>query len=124
LKSLFPGEIGTTSTTDESDDGTTSGVTLRITDFHGAYITGETQAVIAWGTNLPSTSKIQYGVSCDYISGEVKDDDLVLVHDLVLSDLIQDTTYYYQVSSVTADGQSITAGGGTGGCASFKTEAE
>ena len=64
----------------------------------------DTAAAITWTTNEPATSTVAYGQTTAYEGGIVNDDTLVTEHTIVLTDLISDTLYHYQVSSADGSG--------------------
>jgi regulation of enolase protein 1 (concanavalin A-like superfamily)/chitodextrinase len=64
----------------------------------------DTAAAITWTTNEPATSTVAYGPTTAYEGGIVNDDTLVTKHTIVLTDLISDTLYHYQVSSADGSG--------------------
>jgi len=65
---------------------------------------GDTAAAVTWTTNEPATSTVAYGQTTAYEGGIVNDDTLVTEHTIVLTDLISDTLYHYQVSSADGSG--------------------
>jgi regulation of enolase protein 1 (concanavalin A-like superfamily) len=83
----------------------------------------DTAAAITWTTNEPATSTVAYGQTTAYEGGIVNDDTFVTEHTIVLTDLISDTLYHYQVSSADGSGNvasstnltfTTTASGGPG----------
>ncbi|SVE37670.1 uncharacterized protein METZ01_LOCUS490524, partial [marine metagenome] len=71
----------------------------------GPFVTpGDTQALITWRTNKPSTSRVEYGVDGN-LSRSERDSTLVIGHAIVLKDLDPRTRYFYRVISVDALGK-------------------
>jgi hypothetical protein len=66
-------------------------------------------AVITWNTDVPSSSNVSYGTSPGLLNLQVNDSSLTTTHLLNLSGLATETTYYYQVTSADAIGNSATA---------------
>jgi hypothetical protein len=66
-------------------------------------------AVITWSTDVPSSSSVSYGTSPGALNLQVSDSSLTTTHLLNLSGLATETTYYYQVTSADAIGNSATA---------------
>ncbi len=60
-------------------------------------------AVIAWNTDEPATSQVDYGLTAAYGSSE-DDMDLVQAHSLALTGLTAGTTYYYEIVSLDGNG--------------------
>lgn len=70
---------------------------------------GRGSAVIAWTTNLPSNSVVQYGTTSK-LGSTKSNNSLVTSHSTSLSGLLRQTKYYYQVSS-TAGSTTVTSTG-------------
>jgi hypothetical protein len=66
----------------------------------------ELTSVITWATDEPADSVVNYGLTTALGSTE-SDSTLVTSHQIALSDLLPDTTYYFEVQST--DGASNTA---------------
>jgi len=64
----------------------------------------DTSATITWTTNEPATGSVAYGLTSAYENGSVTDSALVLQHAITLTDLISETLYHYQVTSVDSSG--------------------
>ncbi len=64
----------------------------------------QTSALINWTTNVPADSQINYGTVLPYDSSTVLDPALVTSHSQLLSGLVENTTYHYQVLSRDATG--------------------
>ena len=81
---------------------------------------GTSTATISWQTNRLADSKLFYSTSADVTasSSQVSNTSLISNHNLVLSGLNPDTTYYYFVTSTTAGNQTATSS-----IVSFKTSA-
>jgi len=63
-----------------------------------------TSANIAWTTNEPADSQVQFGTSTAYGSSTVVDPTLTLSHTAALTGLLPATTYHYRVISVDRGG--------------------
>jgi alkaline phosphatase/fibronectin type 3 domain-containing protein len=61
-------------------------------------VPGSVTARIAWTTDEPSNSRVDFGFTTDHGLTAVAP-DLVLSHDMLLDDLVPGTTYHYRVSS-------------------------
>jgi regulation of enolase protein 1 (concanavalin A-like superfamily) len=66
-----------------------------------------TGAILTWTTDVPSTSRVDYGQTTGYGS-YVEDLTLVTSHSLQLNGLSPDTTYHYRLSSGNSAGTSQT----------------
>jgi len=82
-----------------------------ITNVRALSITDHS-AVIAWDTDIPSTSIVDYGLSTAYTSQETAA-ALVTNHAVILSGLSTAQLYHLQVSSVEATGLSASSGDNT-----------
>lgn len=80
-----------------------------ITDVTASSIT-QTSATIAWATDEPGTSQVEYGTDLSYGATSVLGDDLVTVHNVTLSGLSADRTYHYRVKSRDSLGNEATSG--------------
>ena len=67
----------------------------------------ETNATVSWTTDVPASSRVDYGETIGYGS-TVGDATLVTSHSLQLAALHSNTTYHYQVSSGNSVGTSQT----------------
>jgi len=70
-------------------------------------------AVITWNTNLPSSSRVEYGTTPGYGSSSTLDPTLVTDHSVTLSGLIAGTVYYFRAVSEAEGGVSAESGGHT-----------
>jgi len=61
---------------------------------------GGTLARVTWTTDVPGTSRVDYGETTFYEVGTVTEDDLVTEHEVVLTGLTPETFYHYQIISV------------------------
>jgi putative transposon-encoded protein len=61
-------------------------------------------ATISWTTNIPSTTKVEYGPTTSYGSSTPLDSTLLTSHSVTLSGLNANTLYHYRVSSADAAG--------------------
>ena len=62
-----------------------------------------TTARLAWTTDRPATSEVQYGLSPDY-SSSVYDPAMTTDHEVVLTGLDLESLYHYRVASEDSDG--------------------
>jgi len=85
----------------------------------GAGSVTETQALISWGTNVPATSQVEYGLTASYGESTPVDTVRVIDHAVVLGGLVSGTTYHYRVLSDDGQGQSAQSGDRT-----FATDSE
>jgi Putative Ig domain/Abnormal spindle-like microcephaly-assoc'd, ASPM-SPD-2-Hydin/Immunoglobulin domain len=89
--------------------------TLEITNAQATSPTTST-AQIVWTTNFPSDSTVNYGTGPSFGYSTPVDPAMVTSHQMILSGLAPDTTYYYQVTSSDSKGHH-----GKGGGQPFKT---
>jgi hypothetical protein len=68
---------------------------------------GKVRATIAWTTDEPADSTVEYGTDPDY-GGVVSLEGLVLAHAVVISGLEPATTYHYRVASADSAGNVAT----------------
>jgi hypothetical protein len=61
-------------------------------------------AIITWTTNVPTTSKVNFGTTVSYGLSTLQDQTLVTSHSLILEGLNPGTLYHYQVLSNASDG--------------------
>jgi peroxiredoxin len=87
------GELTTLATADETPP-TISGV--------GVSNITESSATITWVTNEPATSQVQYGKTETYGSSTTPDTNLTNSHNITLTGLSDNTTYYFKVISKDA----------------------
>jgi peroxiredoxin/RNA polymerase subunit RPABC4/transcription elongation factor Spt4 len=69
-------------------------------------ISTDGSAVISWITDSPSSSQVLYGVDASCKNATAKDSNLVTDHSVRVIGLQANTTYYYRIKSVDADGNS------------------
>ena len=67
-----------------------------------------TTAAVSWTTNVSASSRVDYGLTAAYGSN-VTDPTLVTSHSLTLTSLTCNTTYHYQITSVSSAGSASTA---------------
>jgi len=73
-------------------------------------IPGKTQITIAWGTNLPSDSAVDYGLTASY-GQTVTNGTLTTSHAVVLNGLDNHTVYHYRIrSGIPSSGQLVASG--------------
>ena len=68
---------------------------------------GGTTARVTWITDVPGTSQVDYGEDVDYLGGSVAKDTLVTNHELILTGLLPETFYHYQLTSVDGEGHVV-----------------
>ena len=66
-------------------------------------------ARITWNTDELSNSRVDYGTSPDSTNANVTDTSMVTAHSIVLTGLVQGTTYYYRVTSVDSSGNTLSS---------------
>lgn len=69
-----------------------------------------TTATVAWTTNEPATSRVEYGLTASYGALTALDSSLVTSHTVNLSGLTASTTYHYRVISTDAANNTATSG--------------
>lgn len=75
--------------------------------------TGEGEAVIRWETDIPSDSRLYYGLEPGALADTLSSPDLVTLHEISLVSLLPDTTYYLRISSADFRGNRTEDGGGS-----------
>lgn len=77
-----------------------SGLSEDSNFLNGPYLmnTTQTSVTIMWETELPSDSKVDYGLTADY-GFSVSDTSLATIHEITLNDLTPETTYHYSIIS-------------------------
>jgi predicted porin len=92
------GEVASTTSMVPPNPLTISGVTTSATP----------EAVsITWTTNEPATSRIEWGTSRGALTANASDTNLVTVHTLSMTGLNPGTTYYVEITSVSAQGETV-----------------
>ena len=79
---------------------------IEILDYN-IEVHGGTVAVVSWTTDVPGTSRVDYGETTFYEGGTEAKDDLVTSHKLTLSGLQAETFYHLQIMSTDADGNEV-----------------
>ncbi len=69
----------------------------------------DTNAVITWTTDEPSTTQVEYGTTISFGKTSALNDELVTKHTVKLSALNPNTQYYYKVRSKDAGGNLATS---------------
>lgn len=87
--------VVTVDATSPPDSDTTAPV---ITSVLASFVT-ETSAVIAWTTDEPATSQVEYGTTGSYGSTTTLDEELVTSHSVSVTGLEGDTAYHFRVKS-------------------------
>ena len=70
----------------------------------GIYSITESSAIITWTTDETATSQVKYGQTEEYDSETPVITDLAISHSVTLTELDDDTTYYFKVISKDAAG--------------------
>jgi len=72
-----------------------------------------TSAVIAWTTDEPATTKVEYGATAAYGSSSIMDSSLLTTHTVTITGLAAETTYHYRVKSKDGAGNESVSGDDT-----------
>src|SRR5713226_10323741 len=86
-----------------SSANTTPPSTLVIMNVQSGSVTTSSSQV-AWTTNVPADSSVDYGTTTAYGTSTPVDSGMVTSHQMMLSGLAAGTTYYYQVNSTDSKG--------------------
>ncbi len=101
--------VRATSAADTTKSGTAS-INIGVADTVPPVISawsatpGTGAATVAWTTNEPATSRVDYGTSSGSLASVASDPKLVTAHSITLSGLTPGVTYYYRVTSVDVAG--------------------
>jgi hypothetical protein len=76
---------------------------LVITNVQSGSVT-TSGSQVAWTTNVPANSSVDYGTTTAYGNSTPVDSGMVTSHQVALSGLAAGTTYYYQVNSTDSNG--------------------
>jgi peroxiredoxin len=68
----------------------------------------DVSAIITWTTDKPATSQVLYGLDKSASNSTPEDSKLVTSHTVKVSGLKANSTYYYRIKSVDADGNAAT----------------
>lgn len=79
-------------------------------------------ATVTWTTDEPSNSKVNYGTTTN-LGDTAQNPSLVTSHSITLTDLLPETTYYYEVQSTDQDGNTA-IDDNNGAYYTFTTESE
>ena len=92
----------------DADAGTADTIPPAIV---GAIATAatDTEVIITWTTNEPSTSVINYGETTAYGSADASDTALVTDHSVTISGLALDTEYHFEIVSTDGSSNSSTS---------------
>jgi len=63
---------------------------------------------VTWTTNIPASSRLDYGTTRDALNLNVVDANFVTQHSLTMTGLTPGTAYIIQITSVTAGGEKVT----------------
>jgi uncharacterized repeat protein (TIGR02543 family) len=64
---------------------------------------GADEIRVQWNTDVPSTSRVEWGLTTSYELGVLDDANLVVGHDLVIPGLTPNTPYHVRISSTSVD---------------------
>jgi hypothetical protein len=105
-----PSATPTPTPTSTSTQGSTAPLpTPIITNIQATNVT-HTFATVTWTTDVPSTSKVNYGLTSSYTTSTVKDNTLVTAHSVTIGNLNASTLYHFQVESAdAANGNALSA---------------
>jgi ABC-type transport system substrate-binding protein len=78
-------------------------IILAISNCMASNIAGSS-ATITWGTNLASSSLVEYGITTGYSTSTTPDTMTRTDHSVLLTGLASETTYHYRVKSVDEAG--------------------
>lgn len=92
----------------------------RIIEGPVAVYVSDRAAIIRWRTNEPSDSVVEFGTTTESLNRVVTNPGLVKRHDIALTDLAVNTTYYYRVKSKDGAGNGPTVSS----VRRFRTKAE
>jgi peroxiredoxin len=93
----------TTTTTTVVDDTSPVISSINVTDITNS------DAIITWDTDRPTRSQLEFGTTSTLGINTSLSEELKLTHRIHLSGLDPNTTYYYKVRSVDADGNEVTS---------------
>jgi peroxiredoxin/RNA polymerase subunit RPABC4/transcription elongation factor Spt4 len=68
----------------------------------------DVSAIVTWTTDKPATSQVLYGLDKSASNSTPEDSKLVTSHTVRISGLQPNSTYYYRIKSVDADGNAAT----------------
>jgi len=85
-------------------------IPISIQNIQATVHSGNTSATISWNTNVPASSRVDYGNNDTYSLGYVEDVTLKTSHSLELTGLTPDTEYNYQVTSESVEGDVAVSG--------------
>ncbi len=90
----------------------TTPAVLLISDVQ-ATVLSATEVLVSWNTDRPADSAVDFGLTAEHEVGSVTDDELLTWHELTLTDLVPDTVYHFQVTSVDELGVSASSADAT-----------
>jgi len=77
---------------------------------HSIEVHGGTVAVVSWTTDVPGSSRVDYGETPGlYEEGTEEKAELVTTHKITLTGLTPETFYHYRIISVDEDGNDVTS---------------
>ena len=68
----------------------------------------DVSAIVTWTTDKPATSQVLYGLDKSSSNSTPEDSKLVTSHTVRISGLQPNSTYYYRIKSIDADGNAAT----------------
>lgn len=73
---------------------------IEILGYEVEVLPGGTLARVTWITDVPGTSRVDFGETTFYEGGTVSETDLVTEHEVVLTGLSPETFYHFQITSM------------------------
>lgn len=116
----------------DADDGTGMPATVTATasvDCQGPVISGvnvppatlqATSARVEFTTDEPATALVRFGTSCGSLTGTASTNTLNTSHSVLLTGLMRNTAYFFEVEATDSSGNSTTSNNG-GACFTFMT---
>ncbi|MFH1680658.1 MAG: S8 family serine peptidase, partial [Candidatus Eisenbacteria bacterium] len=75
----------------------------------------DASALVRWETDIPSDSRVFFGLSPSLLADTISSPDLLLLHEVAVPGLLPETTYFFAVSSADFRGNRTVDDGGAGG---------
>jgi peroxiredoxin len=84
----------------------------NISNVHLSNLT-TSSVIVAWDTDVPSSSVVEYGQTTDYGTSGFTNDGLQTNHSVTLKNLSPNTAYHYRVASTDANNNAASSGDNT-----------